>query len=824
MARKAAVIADSDEESDADIAPSLPHSQAPPGAEHGQTHSDVDLGVNFSDFLSQSLRYDMNETQPLAPQQEQPEGAEKSTGTTASLKRQIESEQRKLAEQKSSSSGQLSYIKTRPEAQSSDSPIVAKTKRRHSELGSTGWMDGVRDTKRRRENTYGSSNSSSRLRSSQNDYFTEEHQVHDAASMVDMGSKGVSGEPLDSPEGDDLVTDQQADVTVQGLQNHMGDLGDQADNQSALHNTNAIQPQHLESPSANSDAFQKYMQTSSGRICTSRSILGNHESINVYYNGNVSGLDASTSPFGDTSQQSNENHIDTTEQERLEAIFRPPPAGTGDTVRLLSNRDGYSRDTLRLHQYGTDGATSMREANSSLLGSGRSKSFVDPSLLTKDPLDDTHQPFGIKTSLCRKRRKTADGLDFDTAFATHEVDSLPIKADALETPPPKVSAQGKKRGRKPKNHIVEPIEGIHPDHSTEQDEHENDEVHAKDPSSHLQIVSDESTIGLPQEHYKPRPSRSRSKRIADDEMPPPAHTPSKSVQTPLEQNQTPDDAAHDTSERNEPEDTPLTKPRKEKKGKNKMKRAKTSAAALLKNSDRMLSDGEEDVVWVESKPAAVKMKLPDPVGGKREEGVKPEVITPKKSKSMPDDPIDVANEEQARCGATTKEAPGMCVSTPPAEDSEPPKPPPKKRGRKKKSPAVEQQQQQQPLLAESEDSSTEVPNPAAGVPMAEPEDNPNRPNAKPSSSRQALKEKDINTTSSSRLVPDDDDAELESSDSPEKQQQQQQPPMPQAKSKESCERGPTKHSPINPTGGRVNYRVGLSRRATIPPLLKIVRK
>src|SRR2546423_2894209 len=38
------------------------------------------------------------------------------------------------------------------------------------------------------------------------------------------------------------------------------------------------------------------------------------------------------------------------------------------------------------------------------------------------------------------------------------------------------------------------------------------------------------------------------------------------------------------------------------------------------------------------------------------------------------------------------------------------------------------------------------------------------------------------------------------------------------------QKGPTKHSPINPSGGKAVYRVGLSRRAAIPPLLKIVRK
>jgi hypothetical protein len=51
------------------------------------------------------------------------------------------------------------------------------------------------------------------------------------------------------------------------------------------------------------------------------------------------------------------------------------------------------------------------------------------------------------------------------------------------------------------------------------------------------------------------------------------------------------------------------------------------------------------------------------------------------------------------------------------------------------------------------------------------------------------------------------------------------PPTPKKPSDSSSPTKATKtiHSPINPSGGKVLHRVGLSRRSAIPPLLKIVK-
>jgi hypothetical protein len=832
MARKVAVIADSDGESDVDVAPSPTQSQSLPMANRGETVPDIDLGVNFSEFLSQSQRYDMNDSQHSAPPKKQPEAPEKSTGTTASLKRQIESEQRKLAEQKSSSSGRLSDIKKPPKSHSSDSPIVAKTKRRHSELGTTAQMDGGRDNKRKRQNT--DSSSSSRLRSSQSDMFAEEARNHFEENIADLDSSRIFDHSSDQPNGSGPVTAQQLDIAGEVGQAQTEDDAYQADRQPAVDNQNARLLQHLEDSNGNHDAFKDYMQMSAGRVSTSRSLMGNYESINLDFSGSNPGLDVNANPFGDASQQSAEDQNGRTERERLEAIFRPPQAGTGDTVPFSNNQSSYTHNAFHAHQSGDDGAASLGEENYSRLGSGRSKSFVDPSVLIKTHLADTPEFLECKTSSSRKRRKTVDGIALEIASAGYEAESLETTVATYQAPTIRIETQGKKRGRKPKNQIAEPSDDFHAEQSKEQDDEIN-VIHAEQPSSELQL-DDESVVGLPQEHYKPRPSRSRSTRNAEDEMPPPVRTPIKSVQTPMKQARTPDTA--DVVQPDEQEDTPLTKLKKEKKRKNKMKRAKTSAAALLKKSDKMLSDGEEDVVWLESKPATVKMKLPDPIVVKREESAKPEP-TKEKSKMATADTIDVDEETQSADHAL-EEAAEISIDISEAQE-QPQKPPPKKRGRKKKT-AVEP-----PGLSENEDRLTAASNAAAEgqeVAVADDEESSRQLRPKASSSPQALKEKEVNTSYATTLHPAGDgtpaaDASDPSkannvphaaagSESPEKpqqqQQQQQQPPTPQPKSKESSERGPTKHSPINPAGGKVKYRVGLSRRATIPPLLKIVRK
>ena len=815
MARDGDEIADSDGESDVDDAPSPPQSQLLPKTHQGQTVPDIDLGVNFSDFLSQSQTHHTSGTQQSVRQEDHPEGIEKSTGTTASLRRQIESEQRKLAEQKSSSSTRLSDIKKRSKSSSSDSPIVAKTKRRHSELGSTSLMEEGQESRRKRQHTYGSS-SSSRLRSSQSDIFAEEHRDQFKESLAEVASSRDQEQSSHQPEGNVRTSDQQTELTAGIGQHQIGGYNAAVNEESALQGQDGIQADHVRGTSDNADTFEEYMQMSSGRISKSRSLMGNYESISLDYSGSGLGLNVNANPFGDASQQSAEDITGRTEPGRPEATFTPSKASTLDTVSFSSNRDSLAHNAIHPHISGIDGASSLREDSHIRTGSGRSRSFVDPSVLNQYPADNSQELADSKSSSSRKRRKTADGFALNVASTAQDTDISPILLAATEeTPPPRTETQGKKRGRKPKNQNVEPNNGRHSEHSEhseEQNEEESVERLAKHTSGELHF-DDDSIIGLPKEQYKPRPSRSRSKRNAEEEMPPPAQSPTKSIHTPTKQHQA--SQSEDTAQPNEPEDTPLTKLKKEKKKKNKMKRAKTSAAALLKKSDRMLSDGEEDVVWVDSKPATVKMKLPDPVEVK-EESLKTEKVPPE-------------DNEVGPVGAGE-----ISVNIPQAEE-EPQKQPPKKRGRKKKIAA------EMPVANETEDSSNDTTNASAQAEEATAigdEATSSQPRSKASTVREALREKDVNTSHTAISHPineetstppktkaskDTHPSSAGREESPEKQQAPP-PPTPQPKSNENSEKGPTKHSPINPTGGKVKYRVGLSRRAAIPPLLKIVRK
>ncbi len=811
MARNGNEIADSDGESDVDVAPSPPLSQLLPKTDLGQTVPDIDLGVNFSDFLSQSQTHDVNGTQQSVRQEDHPQGIEKSTGTTASLQRQIESEQRKLAEQKSSSSTRLSDIKKRSKSSSSDSPIVAKTKRRHSELGTTSLMEDGQESRRKRQHTYGSS--SSRLRSSQGDIFTEEHRPHFETSLAEVNSSRGLEHSSHQPEDNGRTTHQQTELLPEVDQHHIGGYHNAINEEVALQGQDSVQANHDSGPSGNDDTFEEYMQMSSGRISKSRSLMGNYESINLDYSHSGLGLNVNANPFGDVSQESVEDITDRTEQGRLEAISHSSKASTIDTVPFPSNRDSIAHNALYPHISGTDGASSLREDSYTRIGSDRSRSFVDPSVLTKNPAHDTQERHDSKSSSSRKRRETADGFALNVAFTAHDTDISPmLLAVAEKTPPPRIETQGKKRGRKPKIQNVEPHEGHRSEHSERQNEKESVESPAKHASSELHS-DDDSTVDLPKEQYKPRPSRSRSKRNAEEEMPPPTQSPSKSIRTPIKQPQT--SQLDDTGQPDEPEDTPLTKLKKEKKMKNKMKRAKTSAAALLKKSDRMLSDGEEDVMWVDTKPATVKMKLPDPLEVK-DESLKNEKV-----------PLEDSEVGPARAAE-------ISVNIPVAEE-EPHKQPPKKRGRKKKTVA------EMPAASEIDDDSNNITNASAEAEEAAAvgDEAPlNQPRSKASTVREALREKDVNTSHTATSHPTNEDTSTPqetkaskdthtSSAGREKSPGKQQPPPPtppQSKSNSSSDKGPTKHSPINPTGGKVKYRVGLSRRAAIPPLLKMVRK
>ncbi|KAJ5159564.1 uncharacterized protein N7482_006568 [Penicillium canariense] len=203
----------------------------------------------------------------------------------------------------------------------------------------------------------------------------------------------------------------------------------------------------------------------------------------------------------------------------------------------------------------------------------------------------------------------------------------------------------------------------------------------------------------------------------------------------------------------------------------KVKRSKTASTVLDKSHG---ADFEDDVIWVDSRPLQV------------DENNTAELVAGA--------PLQAQNDPN---GASTDEAPG-----------------PKKRGRKRKKTAEQlgseaapaSKDQQQPPEAEATasnnaptDTSTLNPDPEPQNEPTEPvkEDNPRQPesttfNTVPCEplpqTPQPTKGKDINSTTA-----------------------------------KDSHKGPTKHSPILSTT-KVPYRVGLSKRARIAPLLKVVRK
>ena len=353
----------------------------------------------------------------------------------------------------------------------------------------------------------------------------------------------------------------------------------------------------------------------------------------------------------------------------------------------------------------------------------------------------------------------------------------------------------------------------------------------KQPTSELNL-SDEQLIGLPKENYKPRPSRRRSRPVVEDDQteadwtgPLPekpddlsAKPESASSKKPKGKTNLQDEPPADNPA--EPQPTP-PKPAKKPK-KSKVKRAKTSAAALLKKSSQMLSDGEDDVLWLDERPAAVKLDLPRDLKAlkKEEEETKPEaaIATPKRGNSK------ISVEIPVPMASTSK----------PSKELEP-ETAKKKRGRPKKlpqglppsglppgSPGLDKAPTPEPLTeAENDDIDDE-----------DEEDDDIRPSRRPI--RCPLASKNANALpappiSPAKLPHDDMSVSTDKENAPPPQPQ---PHLTPTKTKTSITtpsptKGPTSHSPINPASAwnsKSKYRVGLSKRQSIPSLLRKVDK
>lgn len=352
--------------------------------------------------------------------------------------------------------------------------------------------------------------------------------------------------------------------------------------------------------------------------------------------------------------------------------------------------------------------------------------------------------------------------------------------------------------------------------------------------------------GMPKEMYVPRSTRSRQRskaepsngvvndlkeviEIQDEEER--AQSPVRSIDetgpdptscgTAIQQNEQPiqetphnDDAQQESYnpgpvENTDSFDIPQKTKRPRKNTKKKLKRGKTASVLVRKTVE---SDVEDDVIWIDERPLA---PAPETV----------EMNTNHKTSAYQDD--------EETLGETLKAESNIPQNIEPKENTpqvEPSAPAPKKRGRKRKK-----------TKDTTEPTAQSRASPPVQIQTPEPAD-PNSPlkdvdeNTLPQHQPQLNNEPDvIHTNRGYDIDKLDKSGEDKREGYPHDPQPCPQSPTrrntteqgevetPKKDTTASDSTGPTKHSPISVTN-RVAFRVGLSRKARIAPLLKIVRK
>ncbi|PYH96588.1 hypothetical protein BO71DRAFT_374871 [Aspergillus ellipticus CBS 707.79] len=225
-----------------------------------------------------------------------------------------------------------------------------------------------------------------------------------------------------------------------------------------------------------------------------------------------------------------------------------------------------------------------------------------------------------------------------------------------------------------------------------------------------------------------------------------------------------------------PSDPKTSKKSPNEPKKKKIKRGKTMSITQTKTKE---SDVEDDVIWIDERP----------------------IIPAAPDTHHPQDPSPPRIEPPERPNpdrVTILKIPAQAEIIPSAPDASAPAPPaPKKRGRKRKNPV--------------EETPTEQPPPPSGGP-SNPQSN------KENTTLPALDPHPQPDSEPTPLDTETEQQEHDKQDHPDPDPNQQPPTTPMKPTK-----GPAKHSPISSTS-KVPYRVGLSRRARIAPLLKIVKR
>lgn len=380
---------------------------------------------------------------------------------------------------------------------------------------------------------------------------------------------------------------------------------------------------------------------------------------------------------------------------------------------------------------------------------------------------------------------------------------------------------------------------------------------------HFEISSDDADIGIPKEQYQPRPSRSRSGRGGDD------------VITPTDFSKRPETLVK--SKKSKRRKTTAFERKKEK-----VEDEDWQAEGLLTSAIKPMKDGENNVTLstLEESIEAEEEGLDENV--RVESRSKPTTLGQKKSRGRPkkqpvnEEPDEHAREEmnipdekelpnpienvkRASSPATNKrggkrkaaDKPEQNNSVemndsdqeeiflhPPDSVQDAPAPAPTKRGRKRK---IAEEPEQEVAPAETIAFDPKEPD--------NPSDNPTS-----ATSGHGRKHQRLNYTDTAPLVPNDNNQTIDLAKPaplPPPSTTEPHPPIvavqqpleeisantlpsspiksasavaPQTplQAETTAQKGPDKHSPLN--SGKMAYRVGLSRRQRIPPLLRIVRK
>ncbi|KAJ5525271.1 hypothetical protein N7494_011921 [Penicillium frequentans] len=223
----------------------------------------------------------------------------------------------------------------------------------------------------------------------------------------------------------------------------------------------------------------------------------------------------------------------------------------------------------------------------------------------------------------------------------------------------------------------------------------------------------------------------------------------------------------------------------------KIKKSKRTKAASAISKARV-SDADDDVIWVDSRPLA---------SGETEEQKNPgtESITADPNHLGTPQPDPTASTEES--STTTKSGD---------------KPAPKKRGRKRKQP-LEQPREAAPTQITEEQG---LPSNSKIV-VLKVNTNPAGSSSDPKHETKAVEAE--NSMPPPQADPPVPQANDQSEAPPQTPSGPDQNPSTPVAGSISTQKGPAKHSPISSTS-KVPYRVGLSKRARIAPLLKIVRK